>query len=381
MEKSTKRKIGGAALAAGGAGLALGVPAVSRAELKIARVRTGRIDRQIAAVRSAIPKKPNPETRRISASRINPEHPRDKYMRQQKVKQAHGQIQDLQAKRRKAKRPKVYNKQSALWGAGVGIGAPTSYIGAKQMVDKKMDKHDVAAAYAGGGAGFLGYQGGSLLLKPLEKPAEKRVNASPKLKAQLVEHREKSLPHNAPAGHPAWKDYNRKYPKTLPGARMKRVMGHAVAGKTGGAITLGVTGASALGAVKYNQHRRESKVKKSMDTSAFGIDHGYSEVEKKSSYWDPKDPKTKKTASGGRRALAYMGGPFHGAIAGKSGKKLRAGGNEAIGILGGNVAGSAAGSALGGTRGAAIGGLAGAVSGSQMAQNRNQRKGYLKPEK
>jgi hypothetical protein len=136
--------------------------------------------------------------------------------------------------------------------------------------------------------------------------------------------------------------------------------------------------------VKYNQHRRESKVKKSMDTSAFGIDHGYSEVEKKkSSYLDPKDPHTKKTASAGRRVMASApyAGVVHPFVAGKKGKKARVVGNQWGGGLLGGVAGSALGGATHNRGIASAAATAGGIAGSQMGLNRNQRKGYLKPEK
>ena len=122
-----------------------------------------------------------------------------------------------------------------------------------------------------------------------------------------------------------------------------------------------------------------------MSTSAFGIDHGESFSKK-----EARDPNTGKKPSAGRRALASYDPGLHSIVAGRKGKKTRAVGNE----LGGSALGSIGGAGLGGgigalaTRGkgpgaligAATGSIAGSIGGSQAGLNRNQRKGYLKPE-
>jgi len=79
-------------------------------------------------------------------------------------------------------------------------------------------------------------------------------------------------------------------------------------------------------------------------------------------------------------AANYLLPGSHGAVAGRRGKKLRAFGNEGGGQVLGALAGGGAGAAIGGRFAAPVG-LAGAVTGGQMGLNRNQRKGYLKPEK
>lgn len=106
--------------------------------------------------------------------------------------------------------------------------------------------------------------------------------------------------------------------------------------------------------------------------SAFGVDHGGEEFGK--ALPEYRDPKTKKKASVERRVLASapITSTFHPIVAGKSGKKLRATGNQ----WGGSMAGTLAGSVVGGR----AGGLVGGVAGSQAGLNRNQRKGYLKRE-
>jgi hypothetical protein len=118
--------------------------------------------------------------------------------------------------------------------------------------------------------------------------------------------------------------------------------------------------------------------------SAFGVDHGgISKADDK--YGKHGAP------SAGRRATAHFFPGWHGAIAGKKGKKLRSGASQVGAGIGGSVAGQLAGGALGAaaTRGrsvgavhgaATVGGLGGAVTGSQLNLNRLQRKGYLKKE-
>ncbi len=132
---------------------------------------------------------------------------------------------------------------------------------------------------------------------------------------------------------------------------------------------------------KQVQRYKKKTVAKNMSISAFGVDHGV--VSKASG---PADPKTGKQASTGRRVLASS--PFgvslaHPLVAGKKGKKGRAFGNQVGGSILGGVGGAAVGAAL--TRGRSAsairgGTLGGTIGGQQMGLNRNQRKGYLKPE-
>lgn len=318
MDKDTRRKVGGAALAAGGAGLALGVPGVARAELKLAGARTARLDRKLAQAKSAIPKKPDP-AHRLYGGRYHPESGKAKVLRSQETKRVSGQIDELNRKRRAANRPKAYHQQTRLWGTAVPVGGAASYVGARQMVDKA-DKRDVNAGYAGAGAGFVGYQGGSLALKPFEKPAERKIKADPKLQRDLVAHRTKTLPKNAPAGHPAWGTYNRTYPKHLPGARMKRVTARAVSGKSGALATLGVMGAGAAGGVGLKRH--QEKVRKTMEISKLEWS-GTATKKQKAGYAAAAAPTMLASAGGG----ALMGSALgeHASMHGwKQGAKLAA---------------------------------------------------------
>lgn len=377
MEDKTKRKIKGSALAVGGAGIAFGAPAVSRAENKVSAFRVSRIDRKIADVKASFPKKPDPADRRMGSKTMG-ENPREKFARQDKIKDLHGQLHDLNRKRKSAARPRVYRNQTKVWAAGLGVGLPTSYAGARETV-KKADKRDVNAAYAGGIGGFAGYQGGSLALKPLDRRAERKIKNDPDLlDRQKAYQRSSHRPKNATAGDPRWRPYFRNYPKDLPGGRLKRTLAVTHTGRSGtaltGAVTVGSAAASVGLARKHNKKNATTKIGKSMTESAFGVDHG--EIAK-------RDYGSNGPPTAGRLGAAGAFSGWHGAFAGKPGKKLRSFGNEAGGAMLGSMAGQVAGAAA--TRGrstkAAIGtGLVGGAIGGMEGAKRNQRKGYLKPQ-
>jgi len=86
------------------------------------------------------------------------------------------------------------------------------------------------------------------------------------------------------------------------------------------------------------------------------------------------------TPSGGRYAAAMLGGPLHGAVAGKKGRKLGAFGTE----IGGSLAGQTAGTVLGlASRNPALAreaGMAGHYGGAAGAVALNQRSGRYKPQ-
>jgi hypothetical protein len=81
----------------------------------------------------------------------------------------------------------------------------------------------------------------------------------------------------------------------------------------------------------------------------------------------------KREGSGGRDVAAAAFPGWHGAIAGKKGRKVRAFANEAVGATLGGAAGSVIGGPIVGGAGAMAGGFAGG--------RRNQKKGHLKPVK
>lgn len=87
----------------------------------------------------------------------------------------------------------------------------------------------------------------------------------------------------------------------------------------------------------------------------------------------------KKEGSGGRDVAAAVFPGWHGAIAGKKGRKLRSFGNETAGTIIGGAAGGVVGGALTGGRALGAGAGVGAMAGSVAGSRRNQRKGHLKP--
>lgn len=109
-------------------------------------------------------------------------------------------------------------------------------------------------------------------------------------------------------------------------------------------------------------HQAHQKKAKSVDLGEGKIKH----VAKR----DPFNVE-KKQGSGGRDVAAAVVPGWHGAVAGKKGKKLRAFGNETAGAL----LGGAAGNIIGGPVGAGVGTMVGGFAGGR----RNQQKGHLKP--
>lgn len=113
--------------------------------------------------------------------------------------------------------------------------------------------------------------------------------------------------------------------------------------------------------------------------SYWGIDHG-DEVS--------KAQQQPQKASSGRLAAGVAGNYFtpgiHGAVAGRKGKKLRSFGNEALGTIGGGFAGGFIGGATAKLHGGRLMkplGIGGTAGGAIAGTSRNQKKGYLKPEK
>lgn len=146
-------------------------------------------------------------------------------------------------------------------------------------------------------------------------------------------------------------------------------------------------GAGALaGAASYSKNSKSKRAVKLRTKIDSNWDKHQAKKNKKVSKADYGKP------SGGRRVTAQAFGPFHGAVAGKPGKKIRATANQGIGNVGGYLGGGALGSAAGmlATRGrsplasaggGAVGSVGGWLAGGQAGVKRNQRKGYLKPQK
>lgn len=87
----------------------------------------------------------------------------------------------------------------------------------------------------------------------------------------------------------------------------------------------------------------------------------------------------KREGSGGRDVAAAAFPGWHGAIAGKKGRKLRSFGNEVAGTALGGAAGGIVGGALTGGRATGVGIGVGSMAGSVAGSRRNQKRGHLKP--
>jgi hypothetical protein len=275
----------GQAQAVGGAGLALGVPWVSRGEKKILSIRRARNQRKIAQAKANIPQRAARGGTKITAptrskyggagkkvSSEVPYHPKSASQREAlrlKRKAGFRRVRELEAAGARIK-PKLYPHQSKLWAASTAVGVPVSYMGARRAVrareaqeriGKKLDQKDTTAAYAGGAGAGIAYQGGAMLTKPIDWRNEKKIKASPQHRATLAAH-EKKYPRGTSAGDTRYREFFRNYPKKLPGGRMKRVFTHTHTGKSGGLATLGVIGAGAAGGVGVSRHRQKSAIGK-----------------------------------------------------------------------------------------------------------------------
>lgn len=163
--------------------------------------------------------------------------------------------------------------------------------------------------------------------------------------------------------------------RDVPGAR------HAIrGGRIGGAA--GTVVGSVLGGVGAELIRnRRSRTAKSasgvggeeMAMSAFGVE-------------DDRISKADKhhgtlQASPGRLATGALLGPYHGLVAGRKGRKLRAAGNELGGSMIGSVAGGALAGALSRGKASSAGALIGNYGGGAAGTERAQRMGHYKPER
>jgi len=296
MTSNDRKYHSGQAQAAGGAAVTLGVPWVSRAEKGVMGLRLKRNAKQIERAKQNIPQRPprggtkiteptrskygGSENKRVSSD--IPNHPKSAPQREAlrlARKSGYRKVRQLEAARKAISRPKIYPHQSKLWIGATAVGAPVSYLGAKRAVkareqglSKKLNEKDGTAAYAGGVGSGIAYQGGAMLTKPIDWKNEKKIAASPKHRATLAAH-EAKYPRGTSAGDTKYREFFRHYPKNLPGGRMKRTFTHSHTGKSGGAITLGVIGAGAAGAVQARRmHEKKHTVQKSR-ASAFGVEH------------------------------------------------------------------------------------------------------------
>jgi hypothetical protein len=119
---------------------------------------------------------------------------------------------------------------------------------------------------AGALIGAAGYQGAMYATKPIDRKFERQfAQESPEVRAKLAAHRSRTgVSGSTPIGDPKWLKYHRTYPMRLPGAKFKRGMSYAHAGKTGVALTSAAAASAALIGVQGNRTARRSKVGKAL---------------------------------------------------------------------------------------------------------------------
>ena len=113
--------------------------------------------------------------------------------------------------------------------------------------------------------------------------------------------------------------------------------------------------------------------------SYWGVEHGDSISKADTKYGKSGPPSPERRTQGA--IWNYLAPGSHGLAAGKRGKKIRAATNEGGGVVIGGVAGGLVGSKLSLGRARVPLAAATGIAGGQLGLNRNQRKGYLKPER
>lgn len=138
-------------------------------------------------------------------------------------------------------------------------------------------------------------------------------------------------------------------------------------------IAAGVAGAAGAGGLVYDRKRRRARVSKLYNPfDGEMVDFG----------------KAEEKPSRGRVATGALVPTYHGAVAGRKGRKVRAAGREYVesngGALAGQLVGLRAGSRIKSVPGKVAafvgGGMLGGAAGGAHAVYANQRKGYYKPE-
>jgi len=282
-KKKDERTYGGAAVAAGGAGLAVSTPAGIGLERRAVAARKARIDRRVAHIQRTMPKsagarrgltssgKQAQKLRRTSAPSSLDTAP----IRLQR-KAAYRALHEL-ASERKLIKPRLGPRSLTANLVTAGVGVPVSYMGARHQL-KVNEKHPVskgieplyagevskkdddqkklAAGYLGAAGGAAAYQGAGYAFIPKEKKWAKQIKTNPKHAAKFAEHQAK-MPPGATKNSPEMRNWFKTYPKSLPGGRVRRILTHTHTGKTGVAATLGAAGLTGAGAVAAAGHKKK----------------------------------------------------------------------------------------------------------------------------
>ena len=265
-----------AAIGIGGAGVLAGTASLGRIEGKVQQSQKARFDRKITRLQAQMPTKGTPVAYRPHLQgQFMARKPGDKATKKAKVKALSGEINQLRAAKNKVKKPHLAGNAKATW-AGIAVGAPALWHGARSQVQKKDSgyrRHDVDAGVLGAAAGAGAYQEASYALKPFDRRAERKIAQSSTLNRQQKDYQSKMRPKNAKAGDPAWRPYFRNYPKNLPGSRLKRTLAVTHTGKTGGAATVAAGLAGGAGAAHLSRkHREKNAVAKN---NPFGVSKAY----------------------------------------------------------------------------------------------------------
>lgn len=131
--------------------------------------------------------------------------------------------------------------RGALITAGFGAGVPLAWHGARNVVDKRLDKHDVDAGMAGALTGVGAWEAGLYSTKKIDRRIERNIAADKGASKILRQHRRNvGLPNNAPKGDTRWLKYHRTWPKDVPGWKWKRTLSRLHGGKSQVAIAAGI---------------------------------------------------------------------------------------------------------------------------------------------
>jgi hypothetical protein len=248
-KRSSQRAEGAAQVAAGGAALGLGLSAnrlVDAAE----RAGNARVERWRGAKVSAMG---SPVVRTVpGAERAAKDRAKARTKANQGV--IDGINRNANRANRVLRRAAGGKTRGALITAGFAAATPNVWLGARKVVEKAADAHDVDAFMAGALGTAGAYHGGLYATKRVDRRIEQNIAADPKVKQALTEHRRNvGLPKDARAGDARWLRYHREYPKSIPGWKWKRTLSRLQGGKSQVAISGAAAVAGGMGAAAVNR--------------------------------------------------------------------------------------------------------------------------------
>lgn len=169
--------------------------------------------------------------------------------RNHRIKLARKVFSDVKIKGRK-----IPVGRAAMITAGFGTGVPMVWHGARNVVEKKADKHDVDGGMAGALTGIGAWQAGLYSTKGIDRKIERNIADDLKMTAKVRQHRKNvGLPNNAAKGDTRWLKYHRTFPKDVPGWKWKRTLSYLHGGKSQIAVSGAVGAASGAAGVALNR--------------------------------------------------------------------------------------------------------------------------------